>query len=127
MLSTAIQSKWFLEKYILSAPLPTGTRASKFEDFEVEDNFFTAIKDVIDYIYTTYKFRVIGWVKRGEVQDQGAEQPTNLYGSTANARVMIQSGSLTHHVTRLDPMEPEKINLTHLERLKFNVLNGFKY
>ena len=125
--TTAIQSKWFLEKYILSASLPTGTRASKFEDFEVEDSFFSSIKEVISYINTTCKFRVVGWVKRGEVQDQGAEQPTTSYRSNANARIMIQSGSLTHHVTRLDPMEPEKINLTRLERLKFNVLNGFKY
>ena len=125
--TTAIQSKWFLEKYILTAPLPTGTRASKFEDFEVEDSFFTALKDVISYINTTCKFRVIGWVKRGEVQDQGAEQPTSLYGNNTNSRVMIQSGSLTHHVTRLDPVEPEKINLTHLDSLKFDVLNDFKY
>jgi len=121
--TTMIQSKWFLEQYLLTAPLPAGTRASKFEDFEVEDIFFASIRNVINYINTSCGFRVIGWVKRGEVQDQGAEQPTSTYGNPP--RVMIQSGSLTHHVTTLDPMVPERIDLDHLASLKFDVLNDF--
>ena len=68
---------------------------------------------------------MIGWVKRGEVQDQGAEQPTSTYGNTP--RTMIQSGSLTHHVTRLDTMQPERIDLDHLTSLKFDVLNDFNH
>ena len=124
--TTMIQSKCFLEKYLITGPLSAGTRASKFEDFEVEDNFFAAIKNVINYyINTTCGFRVIGWVKRGEVKDQGAEQPTYTYG--ALSRTMVQSGSLTHHITRLDPMQPEKFDLVRLSGLKFNVLHGFNY
>ena len=90
LFTTATQSKWFLEKYILSASLPTGARASKFEDFEVEEKSFSSIEEVINYINTTCHFRVIGWVKRGEVQGQGADQPSSLYGSNSGI-IMIQS------------------------------------
>jgi len=116
-----IRSKWFLETYIYSAVLQAGTRASAFEDYEVEDNFFQAIESVLDYINRTCKFRIIGWVKRGEIIDQGVEQP-NTYNAH---KILVQSGSLNHHITRVDPMKPHLIEKRHLKSLKFNTVDDF--
>ena len=70
------------------------------------------------------KFAVIGWVKRGQVLDQGVAQPGNGLQHDA-ARVMVQSGSLAHHVARLGTMRPRLVDESILDSLKFNVANGF--
>ena len=70
-------SKWFFEKFIVAAPLPASTRAINFEDCEVEDRFFHALNSIASYFNRVCKFHVLGWVKRGEVQDQGVDQPSN--------------------------------------------------
>ena len=121
---TFIRSKWFFEKFILTGPLPPGTRASVFEDYEIGDRFFSSLERVTSYINGLCKFRVIGWAKRGEVQDQGVDQPNNglPYNSS---RVMVQSGTLTHHITRLDPMKPEKVNIQQLNEMKFDTVKDF--
>eukprot|EP00957_Ditylum_brightwellii_P100590 7667482-Ditylum_brightwellii.AAC.1 len=62
--------------------------------------------------------------KHGEVQDQGVDQPNN--GLPRNAsRVRVQSGTLHHHITRMDPMLPGDVNITLLNQMKFDVVNGF--
>ena len=55
---------------------------------------------------------MIGWAKRGEVMDQGVSQPNNGLHGTA-AKVMVQSGTLNHHITRLEPMDPTDLNSDH--------------
>ena len=35
--------------------------------------------------------------------------------------VIVQSGALNHHITRLDPLKPQNIDIDHLETMKFNV------
>ena len=108
--NTALQSKWFFENFIMTAPLPAGTRAINFEDYEVEDRFFIALESITGYINRICKFRVLDWVKRGRVQDQGVDQPSN--GLPHNAtRVMVQSGTINHHITRLDAMRPKMVDL----------------
>ena len=70
------------------------------------------------------KFRVIGWANRGEEQDQGVDQPS--HGPPHNtACVMVQSGTLNHHVTRLEPMKPQNVDLDHLKQMKFDVDRDF--
>ena len=118
---TKIRSKWFLETYILSSPLQSGTRAASFEDFEIEDRFFEVIDNVLGYINRTCKFRVIGWMRRGVVEDQGVDQPGNYNGP----KVMVQSGTINHHITRVDPMAPHLIDKGYLNSVKFNPTNGF--
>ena len=108
----------------MSAPLPAGVRAINFEDYEVEDRFYLALSRITQYINRICKFRVIGWVRRGEVQDQGVDQPSNGLPHNA-ARVMVQSGTINHHITRLDAMTPELIDMVQLNRMKFNVIDGF--
>ena len=122
--NTVFQSKWFFEKFIMTAPLPAGTRAINFEDYEVEDRFFHALESITNYINNICQFRVLGWVKRGEVQDQGVDQPSNGLPHNA-AKVMVQSGTINHHITRLDAMRPELVDLNLLNQMKFDVVNGF--
>ena len=98
-----------------------GTRTSSFEDFEVEDRFFEGIEKVVNYINRTGKFRVIGWMKRGTVEDQGVHQPGTFNGP----KVRVQSGNINHHITRVDPMMPQLIDKRHLDSLKFDTTNGF--
>ena len=124
-INTTIRSKWFLEKYIFTDPLPGGTRAVNFEDYEVEDRLFLALDKVTKYINRLCKFRIIGWAKRGEVQDQGVDQPNNGLPHNAS-RTMVQSGTLNHHVTRVDPMRPESVNIEYLNSLKFDIVEGFQ-
>ena len=80
--NTRMSSKWFMKKFILSDYFPTGNRAFRFEDYEVEDSIFNTATNVLG------GFVVVGWVKRGEVEDQGVDQPNN--GLPHNAqRVMV--------------------------------------
>ena len=65
------------------------------------------------------------WVKRGEVLDQGVDQPNN--GLPYNAtRTTVESGALNHHITRFEPMTLESIDVEQLNELKFDVSTGFQ-
>ena len=61
----------------MTRPLPSGIRASVFEDYKIEDHLYNALNNVTTYINNLCQFRIIGWAKRGEVQDQGVDQPSN--------------------------------------------------
>ena len=122
--TTYLRSKWFLEKYILNGNLPAGVRANTFEDYEIEDRFFSSLDYITRYINTKGKFQVVGWAKRGEVMDQGVSQPNNGLHHTAS-RVMVQSGTLNHHITILEPMTPSALNSEYYDGLRFNVETGF--
>ena len=64
-------------------------------------------------------------MKRGEVEDQGVYQPNN--GLPHNSqRVMVQSGNLNHHISKMEPTNPELVNLITLNGFKFNVDTGFQ-
>jgi hypothetical protein len=119
--NTEFISKYFMKEYIFNASLPSGIRAVQFEDFAVEERLFDAIQGVFNYINENAGgFRTMGWVRRGEVLDQGVDQPSN--GLPYNAqRVMVEAGTLRHHITRLDPMNIDDVDLDVLHRLKFNV------
>ena len=121
-LNTKFSSKWFLENYIFTGPLPVGTKAKHFDSFDVEDKLYESLEKVTNYINNKCKFRIVGWVKRGEVQDQGVDQPSEGLPYNA-ARVLVQSGTLNHHITRIDPMKPDSVDIGHLETLQFNVKN----
>jgi hypothetical protein len=40
--------------------------------------------------------------------------------------MMIHTGTLNYHVTRIDPMQPEKVDLDVLQRLKIDVVTGLR-
>jgi hypothetical protein len=124
LFSTRMSRKWFLKNYILSDHFSAGTGAFCFEDYEVEDRLFNATRLVFEYINSLGGFQVIGWVKRGEVEDQGVDQPNNGLHHNAQ-RVMVQSGNLNHHISRLEPMHPQDVNPLILDGYKFDVTSGF--
>ena len=123
-INTKFSSKWFLENYIFTGPLPVGTKAKHFDSFVVEDKLYESLDRVTNYINNKSKFRIVGWVKRGEVQDQGVDQPSDGLPYNASS-VLVQSGTLNYHITRIDPMKPESIQIGHLDTLKFNVKTAF--
>ena len=61
------------------------------------------------------------WAKRGVVEDAGVSQPDG-YGAE---RIAVESGILNRHLARLEPMEPEKIDVVTLWEKQFNVDTGF--
>jgi len=123
---TQLCSKWFNRHFIFSNVFPAGTSASHLEEYEVEDRIYAAANGVIDLINNDAGgFMVYGWTKRGEVQDQAVDQPGN--GLPHNApRVMVEAGTLNYHVTRIDPMQPEAIDLNVLDGLKVDVATGLR-
>eukprot|EP00957_Ditylum_brightwellii_P055945 4239416-Ditylum_brightwellii.AAC.1 len=65
------------------------------------------------------------WVKRGEVLDQGVDQPNNGLPYNA-ARTTVKLGNLNHHIVRVIPMKPEVLDIGYLNDLKFDVNTGFQ-
>jgi len=109
-----ISNYYFMTKYILSGDLPVGIKAPVFEDYEVEDGMFESMRSVCTHVNNKGGFQLFGWIKYGEVQDQGVDRPNN--GLAYNApRYMVQTGTLDHHKVRIDPLHPEAIDLEEME------------
>jgi hypothetical protein len=64
-------STWFLNNYIFRNRLPPHDRASHFSQ-DIEDYILLSALQVLSYINDGAGFHVIGWAKRGMIQDQGA-------------------------------------------------------
>ena len=122
---TEFVSRYFMDKFVFNGQTPSSIRALHFtSDFMVQNQLYEATLSVLNYINQHGEFRVVGWVRRGEVADMGVDQPNN--GLPYNAqRVMVEAGTLRYHITSLDPMTPEDIDLDVLHRLKFDV-NGIR-
>ena len=114
----------FSRNVVLNGTLPVGTRATNFEDYEIEDRLYSTLDNITKYINGTCKFQIVGWAKRGEVMDQGVAQPSQGLHHTA-AAIMVQSGSLNHHITKLDPMKPSILSQNYLDSIRFDVSTGF--
>ncbi len=110
-------SKWFLDKYVFDGAVPSSTRARHLEDFVVDGRIRAAVGNVLGYINSQGGFKVYGWTKRGEIQDQAVDQPGNGLPHNAPQNV-VEAGELVFHVTRVEPARPKDIDLT--------ILNGFK-
>lgn len=120
-----LSSKRFNLLYIFSDVMPVGIRAAHLEDFEIEDRIYHAASAVTSLINDSGGFMVSGWTKRGEVQDQAVDQPGS--GLPHNApRSMVHAGTLNYHVTRIDPMQPENVDLDILQGLKVDVVTGLR-
>ena len=116
-------SKWFMLNFLLSGQFPVGTCADDFtRHYDVNERMWDAVENVFNYINDKGGFRAFVWAKRGVVEDAGVGQPDG-YGAK---RIAVESGILNHHVARLEPMEPEKIDVATLWGKKFNVDTGFR-
>jgi hypothetical protein len=122
--TAVFSSRWFNETFVFTGPLPQNIRVGSFGHYIVENRLFQAITAAVRLINNSGGWQVFGWAKRGEVLDQGVDQPNN--GLPHNApRVMVEAGTLNHHITRLEPMCPERVDLDALNGIKFDVTTGF--
>ncbi len=72
-------STWFLNNYIFRNRLPLHNRASHFSQ-DIEDYILLSALQVLSYINDGGGFRIIGWAKRGMIQDQEAGAYQNNQG-----------------------------------------------
>ena len=94
---------------------PPTTRINSFEHIrtmsEIEDSF----DNVVDFINENGGFTIIGWYKRGEINDQGGNQNEN--------EERVEAGEIGFHIVYIRPTNKDiAIN----DDMKFNVnsLNG---
>jgi hypothetical protein len=125
-------STWFVNNYVFMDRLAAHVRASNFSQ-DIEDNILDSTRQVFKYINERGGFRIIGWAKRGMIQDQGvAVQEDNQgqqggYGQPANQannNNMIKNAEVRYHIVRFDPSKPEAINLKELNALKYTMGEG---
>lgn len=118
-------SKQFTIDYVMTDELPNSVNAAKFDDSTVDDRLLDAAHDVCEYINANGGFMIVLWCKRGQVLDQGADQPNNGLPHNA-ARTTVESSNIKHHIVRVFPMEPERLDLDHIQQMKFDVVSGFR-
>ena len=124
---TTFLSKSFTNEYFINGELPINTTAESFTDnYIAEDALIESAVGVMDHINGKGGFNVILWVKRGEVLDQGVDQPNNGLAYNA-ARTDVESSKLNHHLVRLFPAMPEAINMEDLKDLQFNANTGLQF
>ena len=90
----------------------------------VEERLFEAVETVFNYINVHGVFQIYVWMRRGEVEDQGVDQPNSglLWNAARNT---VESGALKHHIVRIEPATPADIDVTALNDHKFDVSSGF--
>ena len=101
-------------------------RASYFSDPDIEDELLSCTRNVMRYINDRGGFRIIGWAKRGMIQDQGAvaqqDQGQQRYGQPTNqGNNMVENADVRLHIVRIDPTNPENIVMEELNALKYNM------
>ena len=78
------------------------------------------------YINNTGGFLIIRWAKRGMIQDQWAvaqqDKGQQRYGQpTIQGNNIVENAYVRLHIVRIDPTNPEIINLDKLTSLKYNM------
>ena len=113
-----------MKTFIYSGALPMGTKASDFNSYEVEERLYDAVASVFRYINEHGGFRIYLWVRRGEVEDQGVDQPNKGLAWNA-ARATVKSGLIKHHIVQIEPANSAALDVATLNGLKFDVSSGF--
>jgi hypothetical protein len=125
-------STGFVNNYVFMDRLAAHVRASHFSQ-DIEDDILDSTRRVFKYINDRGGFRIIGWAKRGMIQDHGAAfQQDNQGqrggygqpGNQANNNNMIKNVEVQYHIVRFDPSEPEAIDLEELNALKYTMGKG---
>lgn len=120
---TTICSKFFLKSFCLNnSYFEPGTRQHHFNaNPQAEEALFNALDFKTKYTNARGLFRGFGWIKRGEVEDQGVDQPN----SRDAERILVDSSTTKYHITRLEPMHPHKIDTRELRMSSFTNLNDY--
>jgi hypothetical protein len=96
------------------------------QHLQFTDEFFSledCIQDVLNYIHDNGGFTIIGWYKRGEINDRslvtdGTNQNNNYNNNDENVRV--GSGTVSYHVTQILPTVCGLLNCDVLRSKKFD-------
>ena len=109
-------SHWFAETYLFRTPLHQGYRETHFQN-DSGDDFYDCAEEVIDYISNNGGWRIIGWAKKGMVEDTNAQQQQNGFNQE---RPMIRAGNLKYNIARIEPMRPEHLDMAVLNGMMFD-------
>jgi hypothetical protein len=120
-------STWFVNNYIFMDRLAPHVRASHITK-NIEEDILDSTRNVSNYINDRGGFHIIGWAKRGMIQDQGAagvqqeNQGQQGYRQPANqGNSMMENAEVQYHVVRYDPSNPENIDINQLNALKYTM------
>ena len=98
----------------LSEYFPKSTKRISFDVTDNEDRLYEAIDKVVNFYNVNGGFTVIGWYKRGEVNDLNKIDENNE---------KVSSSVISHHVTTIYPTLYKESHAKNTEDMKFNVLN----
>ena len=102
---------------------------------DMTDKFFSLEESIIngvEYINENGGFTIIGWYKRGQVQDRTVlvqntnEQNSSKYGATVNQNVQVDNSQINFHPCVIRPTNKNffvngSAKFNHLKRNKFDV------
>lgn len=99
----------YLQEYF-----PKSTQRISFDLTENEDNLYESIDNVMNYYNINGGFTVVGWYKRGEVNDVA-----QMEESTEK----VSSSIVTKHITSIYPTHFSRLHAPETNELKLDVLN----
>ena len=97
-------------KLYLSTLFPPTRRINIFKKIDVHDKIEESIDAVIEHVNDSDEFTVIGWYKRGRINDQISNDETDDG---------VEAGEIGHHILSIKQTNENII----LDNLKFNVCN----
>ena len=126
MLINDLTSTWFMNMYMFKERLGAYISESYFSDPDIEDELLNCTRKVMRHINDRGGFRIIGRAKHGMIQDQEAvaqqDQGQQRYGQpTIQGNNKVENADIRLHIVRIDPTNPENINLNKLNALKYTM------
>jgi len=85
----------------------------EFDNTEYLDELYDSIDNVTEYINNNGGFTVIGWYKRGEINDQ----------SNLEAGEKISPSTVVHHFVSILPTSFDRLKMDELQEMKYDVTN----
>ena len=104
MVCDYLSQNW-MENFLLKGQLFQGTRASVFDDYDIEELMEQNSIKVFNTVKAGGGWTGIGWTKLGKVQDKATDQAaTNTYN--AAQPILGCTGTIVHHLLSLVPSKP---------------------
>ena len=100
----------------LSNHLPTISRLSEYTNFSATDDIDDCADQVIEYINDNGGFTIIGWNKRGEIDDQIFKDDNS---SNNNNNERVEAGEMGYHIVSIRPL----LTNINFDGLKYDVSN----
>ena len=108
----------------LSNHLPGALRISALRSSESFWDIEDQIEKVIKYVNSNLGWTVIGWYKRGVINDKSLLSSTTNHTMNNNENTEVGSGKVNFHVTQLLPSDKNLLDTNHEKGIE---LNDLKY